>query len=88
MKAIQSSQIQFEFTTLHSNGCNFGGLYLFHQMSIFNQICWVLFFLKSNYCGKFFMSIQVFLNVWEQFKVQNPHIFALQQTLAAYNFFI
>jgi len=24
------------------------------------------------------MSIQVVLNVWEQFKVQNPHIFALQ----------
>jgi len=34
------------------------------------------------------MSIQVVLKVWEQFEVQNPHIFALQQTLAAYNFFI
>jgi len=33
------------------------------------------------------MSIQVVLNVWEQFEVQNPDIFALQQTLAAYNFF-
>jgi len=34
------------------------------------------------------MSIQVVLNVWKHFKVQNPDIFALQWTLAAYNFFI
>jgi len=34
------------------------------------------------------MSIKVVLNVWEQFEVQNPHIFTLQWTLVAYNFFI
>ena len=33
------------------------------------------------------MSIQVVLNAWEQFEVQNPDIFALQWTSAAYNFF-
>jgi len=37
-----------------------------------------LFPLKSSYCGKIFMSIQVVLNAWEQFEVQNLHIFALQ----------
>jgi len=57
-------------------------------MLVFNQICWVLFSLESSYYGKIFMSIQVVLNVWEQFEVQNPHIFALQWTLATYNFFI
>jgi len=35
------------------------------------------------YCGKIFMSIQVVLNVWEQFEVQNPDIFELQWTSAA-----
>jgi len=35
-----------------------------------------------------FMSIQVVLNVWEQFKLQYPHISALQWTLVGYNFFI
>jgi len=34
------------------------------------------------------MSIQVVLNVWEQFEVQNPNILGSQWTLAAYNFFI
>jgi len=34
------------------------------------------------------MSIQVVLNVWEQFKVQNPDIFGLQWTLATCFFFI
>jgi len=57
-------------------------------MLVFNQIFWILFPLKSSYCGKNFVSIQVVLNVWEQFEVQNPHIFALQWTLATYNFFI
>jgi len=67
---------------------NFGGLYLFHQVFVFNIIWWVFPLLKSSYCGKNFISIQVILNVWEQFEVQNPHIFALLWTLAAYNFFI
>jgi len=67
---------------------NFGSLYLLHQMFVFNQICWVLVPLKSCYCGKIFMSIQVVLNVWEEFKVQHPHIFALHWTSVAYNFFI
>jgi len=39
---------------------------------------WLLFFIKSTYCGKIFMSIEVVLNAWEQFEVQNPDIFALQ----------
>jgi len=69
------------------NGCNFGGLCLFHQMFVFYKICWVLFN-KFSYCAEIFMSIQVVLNVWEEFEVQNPNIFALQWTLAAYNFFI
>jgi len=86
-ESIQSLQVQLEFTTLHWDGCNFGGLYLFHQMTIFNKICWIFFPIKSTYCGKIFKSIQVFLNAWEQFEVQNPNIFALQWTLAAYNFF-
>jgi len=34
------------------------------------------------------MTIQVDLNVWEQFKVQNLDIFALQFTLVAYSFFV
>jgi len=34
------------------------------------------------------MSIQVVLNAWEQFEVENPHIFALQGTSVAYYFFI
>jgi len=86
LKAIQSSQVQFEFTTLHWDGCNFGGLSLFHQMLVFNQICWVLFPMKSTYCGKIFMSIQVVLNAWNQFEVLNLDICALQWTSAAYNF--
>jgi len=70
------------------DGCNFGGLYLLHQMLVFNKICWVFFPLKSSYCGKIFMSIQVVLNVWEQFEVQNPGIFGLHWTSVAYFFFI
>ena len=88
MRAIRSSQVQFEFTSLHYDGCNFGGLYLSHQMFVFNKNCWVLFPIKPSYCGEIFMSIQVVLNVWEHFEVQNPDIFALQWTSAAYNFFI
>jgi len=88
LKAIQSSQVQFEFASLHYDGCNLGGLYLFIKCSFSIKICEVLFSLKSSYYGKIFMSSQVVLNVWEQFKVQNPYIFALQWTLAAYNFFI
>jgi len=42
-----------------------------------------MFSLKSSYCGKIFMSIQVVLNVWEQFKVQNLDIFGLQWTLGS-----
>jgi len=58
-------------------------------MLVFNKRnCWVLFPLQSSYCGKIFMSIQVVLNVWKQFEVQNLDIFALQWTLVAYNFFI
>jgi len=64
------------------------GIVSFHRMFIFKEICWVLFSLWSNYCGKIFISIQAVLNVWEQFKVQNPEIFALKWTSAAYNFFI
>jgi len=52
------------------------------------KICCVLLTLKSSYCGKNFMSIHTVLNVCEQFEVQNSHIFALQWTLVAYNFFI
>jgi len=44
--------------------------------------------LKSTYCVKIFMPIQVVLNVWEQFEVQNSVIFGLQWTLAAYFFFV
>jgi len=55
-------------------------------MFIFNKMCWDLFPLKSCYCGKIFMSIQVVLNVWEQFKVQHLDIFALQWTSVAHNF--
>jgi len=60
----------------------------FIKCSFSIKICWVLFPLKSIYWGKIFMSIQVVLNVWEQFQVQNPDIFALQWTSIAYNFFI
>jgi len=70
------------------DGCNFGGLYLFHKMFVFNKICCAVFPLKSSYCGEIFMSIRVVLNFWEQFEVQNPDIFGLQWTLAAYFFFI
>ncbi len=76
------------FSTLHYDGCNFGGLYLFQKVFIFNQICWVLFPLRSSYCGKIFMPIQVVLNAWEQFEVQNPDIFAFQSTSVTDNFFI
>jgi len=55
-------------------------------MFVFNKICSILFPLRSSYCGKNFILVQVVLNVWEQFEVQNPNIFALQWTLAAYNF--
>jgi len=48
-------------------GCNFGGFYL-QPMFVFNKIYWVMFPLKSSYCGKFFMSIQDVLNIWEKFK--------------------
>jgi len=44
-------------------GCSFGGLYLLHPIFAFNKICWVMFLLKSIYCDKIFMSIQVVLNV-------------------------
>jgi len=47
-----------------------------------------MFPLNSSYCGKNFMSIQVVLNVWEQFKVQNLDIFGLHWTLTACFFFI
>jgi len=57
-------------------------------MLVFNKICWVLFPIKSTYCSKIFMSIQVVLNAWEQFEVQNLDIFAIHWTSAAYNFFI
>jgi len=70
------------------DGCNLGGLYLLHQIFFFNNIFWIFFPFKPTYCGKIFMSIWVVLNFWEQFEVQNPHIFALQWTLMAYNFFI
>jgi len=40
-----------------------------------NVNCWVRFPFKSNYCGKIFMSIQVVLNVWEPFELQNSDIF-------------
>ncbi len=70
------------------DGCNFGGFYLLHSKFVFNKICWVMFPLKSSYCGKIFMSIQVVLNVREQFKVLNSDIFRSQWTSAAYNFFI
>jgi len=73
---------------LHSQEVQFKVLYLFHQMFVFNKICWVSPPLKSSYCRKIFMSIQVVLNSWEQFEVQNPHIFALLWSSAAYNFFI
>jgi len=86
LKAIWISQVQFEFTKLHFDD-NFKGLYLLHPMFFSNKICWIMFPLKSNYCRKKFMSIQV-LNVWEQFKVQNPDIFGLHWTLAACFFFI
>jgi len=81
-----SSSIWVHHTTF--DGCNFRRLYLFHPMFIFNKICWIMFHLKSSYCGKNSMSIQVVLNVWEQFKIQNPNIFGLQWILAACFFFI
>jgi len=59
------------------DGCNFGDLYLLHLIIVFNKICWIMFPLKSSYCSKISMSIQVVLNAWEQFKVQNPNIFGL-----------
>jgi len=37
-----------------------------------------MFFWKSTYFGKIFRPIQVVLNVWEQFEVQNPNIFGSQ----------
>jgi len=47
-----------------------------------------MFPLKSSYCGKIFISIQLALNVWEQFEVQNPDILGWQWILTAYNFLI
>jgi len=44
---------------------------------VFNQMCWIMFSLKSSYCGKIPMPIQGVLNVWEQFKVQNPNLWGL-----------
>jgi len=70
------------------DACNFGGLYLLCSIFIFHKICWVVFPLKSSYCGIIFSSIQVVLNVWEQFEVQNPNIFKLLWTLATSPFFV
>jgi len=58
--ANRSSQVQFEFTKLHWDGCNFGGLYLFHQMLVFNKIYWMTFPLKSSYCGKISCQSKLF----------------------------
>jgi len=52
------------------------------------KICQITFPMKPSYCNKIFMSIQVVLNVWDQFKVQNPNIFGLQWILATCFFFI
>jgi len=54
----------------------------------FKIFFWFFFPLRYSYCSIIFMSIQVVLNVWEQYIVQNPQIFALQWTSAACNFFI
>jgi len=57
-------------------------------MFVFNIKRLVMFPLKSNYCDKIFKSIQVVLNVWEQFEVQNPDILGLQWISASYFYFI
>jgi len=51
------------------DGCNFGSLYFLHSMFVFNKVYWFIFPFKSSYCGNIFMSIQVVLNIWEQFEV-------------------
>jgi len=82
------SATQFELTKLHFDDYNLGALYVLHLMFVFNNKFWFIIPLKSSCCGKILLSIQVVLNVWKQFEVQNLNIFGLQRTLAAWFFFI
>jgi len=92
MRWFLLSQLKFtSSTSIHQiafDGCNFEVLYLLYPMLVFNIIYWITFSIQYSFCGKIFMSIQVVLNIWEQFKVQNPDIFLLQLTLATCFFFI
>jgi len=64
------------------------GLVSFSSNFCFQQNLLGYISLKFNYCGKIFMSIQIVLNVWEQFEFPNLDIFELQWTLVTYFFFI
>jgi len=48
---VSQSKFRLRFTWVHQttfDGCNFGGLYLFHLIFVFNKICKVIFPLKSS----------------------------------------
>jgi len=65
-----------------------GACIFFIKCSFSIKFCWVLFSLKSSYCDKIFMSIQVVLNVWSNLKFKIHTFLHYNELRWLYNFFI